>query len=83
MSRLISRDPFARTELHCERVHTVWIDPPHYTKAKCTCTWCGSVAKARAGHPYLNRYWTETDGGRRHDHKGEFCSVSCFRSYHS
>ena len=67
MSRLISRDPFARTELHSE----VAVSRHNKTKG---CAWCAS-------HGRHYRYWTETDGGRRVGHDGTFCSVSCFRSY--
>ena len=68
MSRLISRDAFARTELH-----------KHARIAKGTvgysCDWCGSEGKG------LWQFSTKTDGGRTFLHKGLTCSVSCFRSY--
>lgn len=69
MSRLISRDPFARTELHrCV--------PDQMSNL--TCDWCGN-RRARGG---LFRYSTESDGGRKFDHRGLFCSKSCHDSFH-
>lgn len=66
MSALISRDPFARTELHREIVRTPG-----------RCAWCGQP------RPRLFRYRTETDGGRRFDHTGLFCSKACHDDYHA
>lgn len=76
MSRLISRDPFARTELHRTTVTVEWA----------TCKNCGSVNKPTGSRGQyigrkLFRYHTEHDGGRRDDHPGLFCSVGCFRCY--
>jgi len=73
----ISRDPFARTEIHRRReydsrgVHT-----------PADCSWCGRVKETRSGHKYLFRYSIESDGGRKSDITGRFCSVSCMRAYH-
>jgi len=64
-TRLISRDPFARTELH-KRL---------YSKQH-ECGWCGQVGK-------VYEFETQSDGGRTFPHPGKFCSVSCFRSFHS
>lgn len=79
--RLISRDPFARTELHRE---TVIVSLPHQG-----CFWCGNHGKPvkpsdRNGYanPHrLFRYLTETDSGRQSHIPGLFCSVGCMRSY--
>ena len=68
LGRLISRDPFAREETRRTIVRTV-LD---------TCAWCGQSYRGR-----LYRYSTHTDGGRRYDHRGLFCSKSCHDSYHS
>jgi hypothetical protein len=72
MSRLINRNPFARTELHRK---TVQLE----IGSGQTCGWCGFV---RDGGK-LYRYYTETDGGRTNDHSGLFCCKSCHDSYHS
>ena len=66
---LVSRDPFARQELH-----RATVTPYH----KSGCDWCGQTRKGGK----LFRYSYESDGGRKFATKGEFCSVSCFRSYH-
>jgi MYM-type Zinc finger with FCS sequence motif len=66
----ISRDSFARTELHRSRITNADV-----SYAILTCDWCGQ-AKA------LYRYQTESDGGRVSTHPGRFCSTSCFKSYH-
>lgn len=70
---LVSRDPFARTEIHRR------LEPSGQG-----CNWCGSH-RVHKGLNTLNlfRYYTETDDGRRHDHKGLFCSKSCHDAYHS
>ena len=69
----ISRDPFARTELHRQTVGRYLSGEPML------CDWCGSTRKDGKLFVYL----TETDGGRSHTHKGHFCSKSCHDSYHS
>lgn len=66
----ISRDPFARTELHRTKIKSAGNE-----RVIPTCDWCGQ-AKA------LYRYQTESDGGRTFAHPGRFCSISCFRAYH-
>lgn len=70
IGRLISRDPFARSELRRNLVRTD-LD---------TCSWCGMNGRGR-----LYRYSTHVDSisGRRYDHRGLFCSKSCHDSYHS
>lgn len=69
---MISRDPFARTEVHRR------LEVGHNG-----CDWCGAQRTHKGATTWnLFRYYTETDGGRRHDHKGLFCSKSCHDSYH-
>ena len=69
MSRLISRDPFARQELHRETIDAQGQ----------TCSWCGNVAKGKK----LFVYYTERDSIRpnRRTHNGAFCCKSCFNDY--
>lgn len=69
MSRLVSRDPFARQEIHRETI----------AARAGGCAWCGNLA----GNKRLFAYRVESDGGRRSDIRGAFCSISCMRSYHS
>jgi hypothetical protein len=64
----VSRDPFARTETHKEEVC-----------GEKGCDWCG--ATNRRGNLFV--YRTESDGGRKSEHRGQFCSKSCHDSYHS
>ncbi len=71
---LLTRDPFARTELHKSR-----IAPVDVSYAALSCDWCGQTGRGGA----LYRFQTESDGGRVSRHPGRFCSASCFRSYHS
>jgi hypothetical protein len=61
----ISRDPFARTELHRE------------TEAgdSSGCAWCGN----RNAYGKLYRYRTEHDGGRTAVADKLFCSIGCLR----
>jgi hypothetical protein len=66
----VSRDPFARTELHRSRVEVNGQ----------TCDWCGGVCE-RKGKTVLYAYRIESDGGRHSDIRGLFCSASCMRSY--
>ena len=63
---LVSRDPFAREELHSAKADT---------SIKKTCDWCGSSKN-------LKVYRIETDGGRKLPIGGYFCSNSCRKSYH-
>lgn len=76
MSTLISRDPFAREEIHRETVRD-WYG------RKTTCDWCGGASVSHSGRKRLYRYHIETDGGRKHEISGQFCSIGCCRSYHS
>ncbi len=67
MSRLISRDPFAREELHKEVIDD-------YGN---TCSWCG--IRRKDGKLFV--YYTERDSGVRRTHNGSFCSKSCHDAY--
>jgi hypothetical protein len=71
---LVKRDPFARTELHKRQVK---VGP------LACCDWCGTKRTRPCGSHYLYELWTEHDGGRKSQHKGRFCGVSCFRSFNS
>ena len=65
----INRDPFARITLTRETVEKEF---------RCSCSWCGS----REGK-FI--YWIERDSAyynRDYPLAGEFCSVSCARTYH-
>ena len=69
---LISRDVFARTELHRETVR--------YPNT--TCAWCGGIRTGADGTSVLYRYRTEHDGGRKGDHPKLFCCKGCHDAYH-
>ena len=66
----ISRDPFARQELHR---HVVADQPSK------TCDWCGNTRK----NGTLFQYRTESDGGSTFIHRGLFCSKGCHDAYHN
>ena len=74
MSKVISRDPFARVELIREIVHLGELTGP-------TCEWCGCAGKFNKSGRTLFRYSYEDDSGRRHFNEKLFCCVSCFRAY--
>jgi len=76
MSRLMSRDPFARSDLHRARDYAM-------KGRNSGCDHCGTT-KFAGNAPYLFRYWVERDdrNGRRDDLRGLFCSQWCFRMYH-
>jgi len=67
----ISRDPFARQELHRESV---------VVGAEKTCDWCGNKKRRT-----LFWYYIEPDrvNYRRDDIKGLFCGIGCMRDYHN
>lgn len=67
MSRLISRDPFARETLMREKGE------------KSRCDWCGN----QNNHCGTFQYFYETDGGKTNPIRGNFCCVACMRSYNS
>lgn len=66
----VSRDPFARVELHRETVST--------TAAVTGCAWCGFARKGGK----LYRYRVESDGGRVSEDSHLFCSKSCRTDYY-
>ena len=70
MMSYVSRDPFARTELHRIPVHTLQ-----------TCDFCGQARKIKSTN-LLYTYQIEHDGGRKESIRGLFCSIGCMRSYH-
>jgi len=80
MSRMISRNPFARHELHSRTVHFL---PP------AVCDWCGTPGRQlKSGLVSLKVYSVEPDDGcfrpgHNHDLRGSFCSLSCCKSYHN
>lgn len=65
----VSRNPFAREELHRESVRFYW--------GETICRWCGGTRKGGK----LWQYRIETDGGTIRRIDGVYCSVSCFRAY--
>lgn len=69
---LVSRNPFARHELHRRNV-------PVVSQA---CSWCGNVRKTKAGKFYLYQFRCETDDGRTYEGSQLFCSKSCHDVYH-
>lgn len=65
---IVSRDPFARTEVHYSLVETSQ-----------ECTWCGQPGP----NGKLRKYRIETDGGRTFEISGLFCSTTCMKDYHN
>ena len=75
MMAMVSRDPFARTELHKHK--TVCSDSR-------TCDFCDTRGRP-VGKGYqhkLFRFHVQYDGGRTATISGLFCSTSCMKSYH-
>ena len=68
MTTLISRDPFARTELHRARVTEDYPGILH-------CLWCGNVKTTPKGNRFLFQYSQESDGGTKNTIPGLFCSI--------
>jgi hypothetical protein len=66
MSVQINRDPFARITLTRELIEGSEGRP---------CVWCG--ARRLNKNLRLFAYYTESDGGMRTRHRGEFCSLGC------
>lgn len=81
MTTLISRDPFARTELH--RAHVYKSDYYNNGGIFLNCRWCGNVKTTPKGRGFLFQYSQESDGGSKSNIPGLFCSIDCMRSYHS
>jgi hypothetical protein len=72
MSRLVSRNPFARHELHVTRVHS-----PNEG-----CTECGNMRiVTQNGKTWLYQFWTETDEGKKYLDEKLFCSRECRAIY--
>jgi hypothetical protein len=69
---LVKRDPFAREEIYRKREYGIGGNK---------CTWCGRVNRTPKGKPFLFRYTLETDGGRKFDITGLFCSEQCRKDY--
>ena len=71
MMTLVSRDPFARLEVHRSPV-----------PAGDGCSWCGGF-RYRAGTRLstLYSYRIESDGGSSAEQPGKFCGISCFNSF--
>ncbi|MET4190607.1 MULTISPECIES: hypothetical protein [unclassified Bradyrhizobium] len=67
----VGRDPFARFDL--ERTQ---VEAPAYMKG---CDWCDNANQWRS----LFKYRHNSDGGRKTEINGKFCSIGCMRSYHS
>lgn len=65
----VSRDPFAREELHKTYIHGA------------DCAWCGSQVTVRGGRKGAYRYRVETDGGRKSEDRKTFCGVDCRETY--
>jgi hypothetical protein len=69
---MVSRDPFARSELHRSKA-----------VGHGGCDWCGGFRQHKGKTTWLLfKYRTESDGGRVNEHKGVFCSKSCHDAYH-
>ena len=67
----VSRDPFAREELHREEIKPA---PGR------TCVECGNTN--RRGNLYEYRTERDSYGSRPSTHRGLFCSRACHRAYH-
>ena len=68
----VSRNPFAREEIHRERITNASV-----SYAILSCDYCGQSDRP------IYRYRTESDGGRVSIHRGRFCSKACHDSYHN
>lgn len=71
----VSRDPFAREEIHRRAVQCAGKGSE--------CQWCGRVRESRKGVRTLYEYRVESDGGRVSVIEGLFCSIGCMRAFHS
>lgn len=71
---LISRDPFARSELHRESIYD----------GNKECNWCGSSGVYTMKGKRLFRYYVEQDRilTRKDYLTGQFCCIGCMRAYH-
>lgn len=85
---LVTRDPFAREELHRTRVV---VGRDGQTSPMPSCQWCGGrrmTTRTRTVTParpplWLYRFRVETDGGRTYEDKHLFCSRACRESYNA
>lgn len=73
----VSRDPFARQELHRTREYA-----PQWASGVDHCAWCGQARRTPGGRPYLYRYEVQTDGGRILRDDRLFCSKGCRDAYY-
>lgn len=69
---MISRDPFARTELHRKRERV---------PDSAGCAWCGHINGTDRNKLHLFRYRVESDGGTVSVDTRLFCSKSCRQTY--
>ena len=69
-----ARDCFAREELTRRN---------EYVAGPRSCDWCGQTMRTKSGRAYLYRYGVWTDGGRKSDIRGLFCSNDCRKSFHA
>jgi hypothetical protein len=69
----ISRDPFAKKEMHKERLYS-----------NKTCGFCGQTKETKNKRKYLFQYRIEPDsiGSRKNIINGLFCSIACMKDYH-
>jgi hypothetical protein len=70
---LVKRDSFARQETHRERV---------YGNDK-KCRNCDFRNVTKGGRKFVYQYRVETDGGRKHDITGLYCSAQCFKIFNT
>ncbi len=70
MSRLVTRDPVSREELHVRRVT--------YTGRRCG--WCGNIRQTK-DRLWLYQFEVQTDAGRIFQDKNVFCSRKCRECY--
>jgi hypothetical protein len=72
---LVSRNPFAREELHRDKVV---LGPIGNT----SCSWCGRVLENYRQEKFLYRYRVETDSGRVCTDPRLFCSMTCRKNFY-
>jgi hypothetical protein len=68
----VSRDPFARQELHKEFIHGA------------ACAFCGQKNRKRSRKSTVEgsyRYEVQSDGGRSYPDRETFCGKSCRSAY--
>jgi hypothetical protein len=88
MSRLISRDPFGRTELHRRQDTGFTVDRTNeaesFGERLYQCDNCGMCRHTPKGHPFTYRYGTYRDGIRTQIEweTKSFCSLGCRNDYY-